>query len=69
MTVSGVRLQFSDVECFRENIEAEDADVVLTVVTDDLFGKSVYVDVMVRFFACSLPSGGEISDPFATHVQ
>lgn len=48
MTVSGVRLQFSDVECFRENIEAEDADVVLTVVTDDLFGKSVYVDVMAR---------------------
>ena len=51
--VKGVRLRFSDVECFRENIPIEDSEVTLTVVADDLHGKSVYVDVVVRFLAYS----------------
>jgi hypothetical protein len=47
-TVKAVRLQISDVECFRENIESSQSQVTLTLVSDDLHGKPVYFDLMVR---------------------
>lgn len=48
LQAQAVRLQISDTECFRENIEAEQSQVTLTLVSDDLHGQPVYFDVMVR---------------------
>jgi hypothetical protein len=47
-TVTAVRLQISDMECFRENMESSESLISLTVASDDLYGRPVYFDVMVR---------------------
>jgi hypothetical protein len=47
-TVTAIRLQISDMECFRENMESSESLISLTVASDDLYGRPVYFDVMVR---------------------